>query len=354
MRITGLMLVLMVIFTDTIKAQQFDRKEAELGVIIDNQGVVSQQFLFKNQSSDTIQLQRVNTSCGCTSTNWSVGAIPPGGAGFVEVELDPFNRPGPFEKYAYVFFKHRSDSLTLKINGFIKPGTESISEAFPVKMGDLRVLSTSLNLGTITKKSMFSKSFEVYNESDQILVFADDMEGPNHITATFEPYTLKPQSKGKVWIHYDVNAKNDLGYFQEEITISTYESENAQKNFTVFTTILDLPSKGSGASPKAYIVDKEKDFGIKQQGDTVNVQFKVMNQGRSSLQLKKVFGNCNCIRVRPEKFEIDPGEAAAIDVRFLTHDRLGNQEKTVTLFTDDPNMPVAILKLKGRLRGPRN
>ena len=98
----------------------------------------------------------------------------------------------------------------------------------------------------------------------------------------------------------------------------------------------------------------ELDFGIKKQGDTVNVRFNLQNQGHSILHLKKVFGNCNCIRVSPEQYQIQPGAASYIDVRFITNERLGNQEKTITIFSDDPLMPVAILKLKGRLRGSRN
>jgi hypothetical protein len=332
----------------------FHEPEAELGVIIDNQGVVAHKFNFSNKSAHPIAVDKVSTSCGCTSTNWTTEVIGPGSKGFVEVQLDPYNRPGPFEKFVTVFLKDHEDSIVLKIKGFVKPGTASVAEAFPIKMGNLRVIQNTLDLGTITKKALHSRSFEVYNEGDQILVFADDMEGPNHITVTFEPYTLKPKSKGKIWVHYDVKAKKDLGFFREDIAVFTYESQNSRKVFSVSATLLDLPEERSADAPRVYFNETELDFGIKKQGDTVNVKFDLQNQGRSSLMLKKVFGNCNCIRVNPEKYQVNPGETSSIDVMFLTNDRLGNQEKTVTVFTDDPLMPVAILKLKGRLRGPRN
>lgn len=332
----------------------FQEPVADLGTIIDNQGAVNHQFAFTNETADPLQVEKVSTTCGCTSTDWSANTIEPGGSGYVQVQFDPYNRPGPFEKHAVVHFKRRPDSVTLKIKGFVKPAYESVSEAFPVKMGDLRVETRSLDLGTITGRRLYSKSFEVYNEGDQILVFADDMEGPNHITVTFEPYTLKPKSKGKIWVHYDVNAKNDLGFFREAIAIFTYEPEDTRKEFSVSATLLDLPSAVSPESPRIHFDHTEIDFGIKQQGDTVNVKFTVQNYGRSPLQLKKVFGSCNCIRVKPEKYQLKPGEISDISVKFLTQDRLGNQEKTVTVFTDDPQTPVAILKLKGLLRGPRN
>ena len=343
----------------TIKAQQlevvsFEEPVAELGTIIDDQGVVSHRFTFTNLTSGLLQVEKVATSCGCTSTNWSTDPISAGEEGFIEIQFDPYNRPGPFEKNAVVHYKEQPDSLILKIKGFVEPASESVAEHYPLKMGALRTKQKFLDLGTITKKSLYSQSFEVYNDGDQILVFSDDMEGPNHITVTFEPYTLKPKSKGKVWVHYDVRAKNDLGFFREDIAIFTYEQIDARKDFSVTATLLDLPVEINAKSPKVYFSKTKIDFGVKQQGDTVNVQFPVQNQGQSTLQLKKVFGNCNCIRVKMEKNQLSPGESTNIAVRFLTHDRLGNQEKIVTIFTDDPQLPVAILTIKGRLRGPRN
>ncbi len=193
----------------TIKAQQlevvfFEEPIAELGTIMDDQGVVSHRFTFTNHTADSLEVEKVTASCGCTSTNWSIDPIRPGDKGYVEVEFDPFNRPGSFEKTVVVHYKGQQDSILLQINGFVEPASESIIDAFPEKMGALRAKHKSFDLGTITKRSLFSKSFEVYNEGDQILVFADDMEGPNHITVTFEPYTLNPRSKGKIWVHYDV------------------------------------------------------------------------------------------------------------------------------------------------------
>ena len=331
-----------------------DEPIADFGIIIDNRGPVTHRFIFVNESTGPMVVDKVTTSCGCTSSNWSTDTISSGGEGFVEIEFDPNNRPGPFEKHAEVHFNGQPTTSKLVIRGFVKPASASIEEEFPVRMGDLRVRSRHLDLGTITKKSLFSKSFEVYNQSEQILVFSDDMEGPNHITVTYEPYTLKPKSTGKMWIHYDVSAKNDLGYFSEDITVFTYESADASKRFNISTTLLDLPAQVTPESPRIRFEQTEIDFGIKQQGDTVKVVFPVRNSGKSTLTLKKVFGNCNCIQVSANERQLAAGESADIAVRFTTNERLGNQEKTVTVFTDDPLMPVAILKLKGRLRGPRN
>lgn len=332
----------------------FQQPEADLGTIIDNQGVVDHQFTFVNQASKGVQVDRVTASCGCTSTDWSAVTIEPGDQGFVAVQFDPNNRPGPFEKYVTVHFKDQPDSAQLTIKGFVKPASTTIEEEFPIQMGALRVKQRVFDLGTITTNSLFSKSYEVYNQGNQILIFSDDMAGPNHITVTFEPYTLKPRSTGKIWVHYDVMAKNDLGFFNEDISIFTYEETDTRKDFSVTTTLLDAPPPISPESPRIQFDRTEIDFGVKEQGDTVNASFQLRNIGQSTLRLKKVFGNCNCIKVQSGSQEVKAGSLAEISVQFFTDERIGNQDKTVTVFTDDPLMPVAILKLKGRLRGSRD
>jgi len=348
------LMVLLVLGVDAQDQDFFSQRVAYLGTIIDNQGVVDHRFEFVNSTKGSLQVEKVTTSCGCTSTDWSVLPVEPGANGSVAVQFDPNNRPRPFEKYLTVHFKDKKDSIQLTITGFVKPASASIEEEFPVAMGALRVKQTHLGLGTITTRSLFSKSFEVYNQGNQILIFSDDMEGPDHITVTFEPYTLKPRTAGKMWVHYDVGTKNDLGYFNENISIQTYEAEDKHKDFSVSATLLDLPQTVNPQSPRAQFSSKEIDFGIKQQGDTISGSFQLRNVGQSTLHLKKVFGNCNCILVQPGEKEIEPGGLSQISVQFVTDERIGNQEKTVTVFTDDPLMPVAILKLKGRLRGSRD
>ena len=347
-------LMLMVFCVSAQDKDFFAEPVAYLGTVVDNQGVVDHRFEFVNHTSDSLQVENVTASCGCTSTDWTVLPVEPGGSGYVAVQFDPNNRPGPFEKFITVSFRDQPHSTQLAIKGFVKPASASIEEEFPWEIGALRMKQSHLDLGTIASKSLFSKSFEIYNQGNQILIFSDDMEGPDHITVTYEPYTLKPRSTGKMWVHYDVGAKKDLGYFSENISVFTYESSDNRKDFTVTATLLDIPQSVTPESPRIQFDRTEIDFGRVQQGDTINGTFELRNIGQSTLHLKKIFGNCNCIKVNANTNQVHAGELAQISVRFITDERIGNQEKTVTIFSDDPMLPVAILKLKGRLLGSRN
>ena len=345
-----------VCFCVTLKAQevQFGPQQKDFGKIGEAQGVVQHLFEFTNQGGEPVQIDSVGTSCGCTATRFSNGPVAAGASGFVEVQFDPNNRPGPFDKSVVVKFTGKERLYYLNITGFVTPKPASIPQEFPVVVGHLRMKNRFLNLGNVDNRGMASKSFEVYNQGDEILVFSDEMEGPNHVTITFEPYTLKPHSRGKLWVHYDVAAKGDLGYFREDVSIFTYEGQQRRKDLITSVTIMDVPARPKTSAPSIGFDKRIMDFGIKKQGDTVRIRYRINNTGKDILKINKAFSSCNCVQLQLQDQQVAAGASTNLDVVFYTDQRLGNQQKNITIFSSDPRQPVSVLTLKGLLRGPRN
>ncbi len=333
---------------------EFESTQLQLGKVMETEGVVKHRFSFTNRGEGPLQVDRVEASCGCTSPSWSKDPIAVGSRGFVDVQFDPHNRPGPFNKSLVVYYKQSEATSSLSLEGFVVPKPKSLEVEFPLVIGDLRLKNRFMNLGNITSKGLYAQSFETYNDSKDILVFSDHMEGPDHITITFEPYTLKPGARGLLWVHYDVAAKKDLGYFRENVAIFTYESNQPRKDLVVTATLIDVPPSSGVEQPKVYFPEAILDFGIKQQGDTVEVSYSLRNRGQATLVVKKAQPSCNCLRVSLASSNIQPGDSTTIKAVFFTHDRLGNQHKTISVFTNDPVQPVYVLTLKGLLRGPRD
>ncbi len=331
---------------------RFDQQRKQFGKINEASGVVNHRFTFESSASQ--EIDSVGSTCGCTATRWSPGVITAGTTGYVEVQFDPHNRPGPFDKSVTVKFKSSDQLYYLNVSGFVVPKPGSIQEEFPWSSGHLRLKNRFLNLGNIPNRGLASKSFEVYNQGDQILVFSDEMEGPDHITITFEPYTLKPHSRGKMWVHYDVATLGTLGYFREDVSIFTYESQQPRKDLVTSVTVLDIPAVSQTNAPRIQISPRTRDFGIKQQGDSVRVAYSITNSGPKELLINRAFSSCNCVQLHWSSKKIAPGSSVDLEVLFLTDQRLGNQHKNITIFSNDPRQPVTVLTLKGLLRGPRD
>lgn len=73
-------------------------------------------FKFKNTASDTILLQTVRTTCGCTAARYTEEPIAPGAAGEITVEYDAY-QSGAFSKKIKVFFDKQKKAETLWIRG---------------------------------------------------------------------------------------------------------------------------------------------------------------------------------------------------------------------------------------------
>lgn len=74
---------------DSLQAQQltFDKLEADFGSIAKGK-VIEVPFIFTNNDTRPIVVGQVQTSCGCTATQWTRTPIAPGASGELRITYD--------------------------------------------------------------------------------------------------------------------------------------------------------------------------------------------------------------------------------------------------------------------------
>jgi len=94
--------------------------------------------------------------------------------------------------------------------------------------------------------------------------------------------------------------------------------------------------------PPVITFKQEKiNLGDVKQGPVVNGEFEFTNSGRSVLVIKGVKPSCGCTGViADEKKEFLPGESGKIKFTFNTEGRMGMNEKSITVETNDPKSPA--------------
>ena len=75
-------------------------------------------FKFKNVAADTIVLQTVRTTCGCTAARYTEEPIPPNATGEITIEYDAY-QSGAFSKKIRVFFDKQKKAEILWIRGVV-------------------------------------------------------------------------------------------------------------------------------------------------------------------------------------------------------------------------------------------
>jgi len=89
-----------------------------------------------------------------------------------------------------------------------------------------------------------------------------------------------------------------------------------------------------GKYPEMTFATKDHDFGTIEADSKVNYSFTFKNTGQADLIITRAVGSCGCTIPEYPKDPIKAGESGKIDVSFNSANKHGNQQKSVTIYTN--------------------
>ncbi|HWQ82520.1 MAG TPA: DUF1573 domain-containing protein [Ignavibacteria bacterium] len=122
--------------------------------------------------------------------------------------------------------------------------------------------------------------------------------------------------------------------------------------FTVVLTIVFLVVNNSKLTaslkaPKIVFKENVHDFGKVPRGPELQYNFRFTNKGNSNLNIERVQTSCGCTGATVgEKSDYAKNESGEIKVNFSTQGREGRQEKTIIVYSNDPQNPQVVLTVK--------
>lgn len=330
----------------------FEKNLHDFGKFAEADGKVTHKFAFVNTGGEALFIQNVTASCGCTAPQWTREPIPPGGSGFVAATYNPAGRPGPFRKYITVVSNSNPGSVRLTIAGEVTPKPRSIEDDYRYEMGPMRLKSNHLAFGNIKNTQSTEKSLEIVNTSKEP-VAVEFVGAPAHLKLEAIPAKLEPGAKGVIKASYNAPQRNDWGFVIDRMSLkingvsernySLVVSANIEEDFTA------MSAEELAKAPVLSVDDPEFKFGKINQGEKVDHVYVLTNSGKSDLHIRKVKASCGCTAVQPEKKVIAPGESVNIKTVFNSAGKMGSQNKTVTIITNDPKKSKMILWVKGEV-----
>ncbi len=126
MKKIGFILLLSLVMTGIAFAQKqpamdFEKTEHNFGTIKEEIGAVTTRFEFKNTGDAPIIIQRVASSCGCTTPSYTREPILPGKVGTISAQYSTVRRPGTFNKTIRVYTNVPDTVYVLTIKGNVTP-----------------------------------------------------------------------------------------------------------------------------------------------------------------------------------------------------------------------------------------
>ncbi len=118
--------------------------------------------------------------------------------------------------------------------------------------------------------------------------------------------------------------------------------------FTIMFFVLNNSKlTASLKAPKIVFKEEVHDFGKVPRGPELQYNFKFTNKGNANLLIERVQTSCGCTGATVgEKTEYKKNESGEIKVNFTTQGREGQQEKTIIIYSNDPENPQKVLSIK--------
>jgi hypothetical protein len=112
---------------------QFAEKQHDFGDVKQGE-TVSYRFKFSNSGTEPLVLLNVQTTCGCTATDWPKTPIPPGESGEIMVNFNTTKKVGRQNKIITVYTNGQKPEEKLKIVANILPEDPTTNPAQPVNV----------------------------------------------------------------------------------------------------------------------------------------------------------------------------------------------------------------------------
>jgi hypothetical protein len=331
----------------------FEKLEHDFGSFKEEAGDQTYSFKFKNNGASPLILNNVRASCGCTTPEWTKEPIAPGGNGIIKVSYNPKNRPGPFNKTVTVTSNAENASVILRIKGSVDQREKTLAELYPREIGPLRAKANQISFVKINENEIKSDSLEVVNDSGQP-VKIEFKAPPGHLSAKALPATIQPNGKGYIVVAYDAKKLNTYGFMMHRIYLNINGQSDYKNSIGISATIEEdfsaLSPQDLATAPVAAFNMSTHDFGDINQGDQVECTFILKNEGKRDLIIRNVKTSCGCTAVTPEKKIISQNESVPLKVKFSSAGKMGRQNKSITVITNDPKNPTTILRVSSNIK----
>ncbi len=346
---TCLSFILIFIFYGAIAQEagqhlSFEKKNINLGEVYDKDGSRTALFKFTNTGSEAALIDKIETSCGCTTAEYPTDTIFPGQNGIIKVLYNSLGQKnGGFTNIIKVLLDN-GDEYGLIIRGKVMPTT---IELFPYKCGKARLDGRGIDFGMILDGKQKAKTLKILNTSDED-VNIDFNDKPDHIDIKTNQGSIKPNEKLALNINYNTEKSENIGIVVDTFHLNV-DSKSCQLRCLAIIKedFSQLSEKKRKNAPSININKTDYNLGHISSDTTYNIPFIIENKGKSKLIIRKIENFCTQMNVEIEKRKIKPGEKAKLNIIYKPQRNNECKQTTITVISNDPEKDWVRLKIKG-------
>ncbi len=188
-----------------------DSYEYSFGVIPDSIHILRHTFILHNNSTDSLVINNIVTSCGCTKVIKTKDYILPKDTLHLGLEVDIGKTASFFEKDINIYFSEMAAPLTLYVSALREKKEYPVTQFFPCRLSEtLRSSSGYVILGYIEHGKIVHSSFNILNTSTKEIELSSVINPEYSFLSISHPKSIKPQQITRVVLTIDASKVSDI------------------------------------------------------------------------------------------------------------------------------------------------
>ena len=351
--------LLPLIFCNTIFAQEesksaltFENTTFDFGHIDEDGGAVSCIFTGVNTSNLTIEIEKISTTCGCTTAEYDSKSIPAGGEFSFKVIFNPLNRPGRIDKQIFVLVSDSPNEIRLNIIGYVNARERTIEELYPFDMGGgLRLKSNFHAFGYLEHGKELTEHIGYVNNSDKAITLSIEHTTTSGLLDISYPARIEAGAKGDITLRYAVGDQSNIYGTLRDIMQLKVNGTPATYPLSSQVIVVDNFDNMDDISAPILVISKNIiKFGeVNCAYDVVEQRITLKNDGASPLIVRAIESSSAAVESPTEhNFVIDIGATREVVVR-LDATRIEDIDNPFTarlyIITNDPIRPMQSVRI---------
>ena len=253
--------------------------------------------------------------------------------------------------------RYRFLYIVIFLSGFLiscyssKPEKKVIT--FPHERGGIKFSEQHISFGKVLAGEPVQDTLYLYNPTEKT-VECRFQDRADWIRVIPEHLYIQSGDTVRVYVRLLTGRCDKYGKFQQQIGFLSHLSGTSWNppllvSGEVLENFSGLTEEEKEMAPKITLDATEYDFGDLQQEQQVAHVFRIANEGKRDLIIRRIEATCGCTAVVPESRVIRPGESKELKVTFHTADRHGKQLKTIHVISNDYRRPSTILRIKANV-----
>ncbi len=325
---------------------RFAADSHNFGDIREEAGPVSHVFSFVNRGQTPVAIDRVVSSCGCTTPDYPRTPIAPGAAAQIKVTFDPTGMPGEFSKSIGVVSGGGANRNFLIVTGNVVPRPKTVEEEYPYDMGGgLRLGNTLLAFGSVAQGGTRAMAVDYINTSGRPVTLALEPDESSGLLGAPAPETIPAGGRGEITMTYDLSAKTAYGSHHDVLRPVIDGARSGKTIYAAMTGIDDFTGVDTDRAPRFFLNSSFHDFGeIHRRAMPYTFRVTASNEGAQTapegLQTTLRGG-----------MTIAPGAELPFEIMLYTNRyQPGEARGTINIVVDDPMRPTREIRTAAIIR----